>query len=62
MRIEEACKLLSQTDKRISSIVDELGFKDPGYFARVFKKYTGFKPSEYRSANTTIKATSPAKK
>lgn len=62
MRIEEACKLLSQTDKRISSIVDELGFKDPGYFARVFKKYTGFKPSEYRSANTTIKAASPAKK
>ena len=62
MRIEEACKLLSQTDKRISSIVDELGFKDPGYFARVFKKYTGLKPSEYRSANTTIKAASPAKK
>ena len=62
MRIEEACKLLSQTDKRISSIVDELGFKDPGYFARVFKKYTGSKPSEYRSANTTIKAASPAKK
>lgn len=62
MRIEEACKLLSQTDKRISSIVDELGFKDPGYFARVFKKYTGFKPSEYRSANTTIKAASSAKK
>lgn len=62
MRIEEACKLLSQTDKRISSIVDELGFKDPGYFARVFKKYTGFKPSEYRAAHTTIKASSPAKK
>ena len=62
MRIEEACKLLSQTDKRISSIVDELGFKDPGYFARVFKKYTGSKPSEYRSANTTIKTASPAKK
>ena len=62
MRIEEACKLLSQTDKRISSIVDELGFKDPGYFARVFKKYTGSKPSEYRSANTTIKAASLAKK
>lgn len=62
MRIEEACKLLSQTDKRISSIVDELGFKDPGYFARVFKKYTGSKPSEYRSANTTIKAATPAKK
>lgn len=62
MRIEEACKLLSQTDKRISSIVDELGFKDPGYFARVFKKYTGFKPSEYRAANTTIKDSSLAKK
>lgn len=62
MRIEEACKLLSQTDKRISSIVDELGFKDPGYFARVFKKYTGSKPSEYRSANTTIKASTTAKK
>lgn len=62
MRIEEACKLLSQTDKLISSIVDELGFKDPGYFARVFKKYTGFKPSEYRAAHTTIKASSPAKK
>ena len=62
MRIEEACKLLSQTDKRISSIVDELGFKEPGYFARVFKKYTGSKPSEYRSATTTIKASCQAKK
>lgn len=56
MRIDEACKLLSQTDKPICSIVEELGFKDPGYFARVFKKYTGTKPSEYRAVNSTIRA------
>ncbi|MOA52673.1 Arabinose operon regulatory protein [compost metagenome] len=33
----------------ITNIGYEAGFKDPSYFARVFKQLLGCTPSEYRS-------------
>ena len=39
------------TDKSVSEIAFELGFKYPQHFSRVFKKSTGFTPNEYRSLN-----------
>ena len=39
------------TDKTVSRIAYELGFKYPQYFMRVFKQKVGQSPLEYRSMN-----------
>ncbi|OCB70720.1 AraC family transcriptional regulator [Flavobacterium piscis] len=39
------------TDKSVSQIAFELGFKYPQHFNRMFKKNTGYTPIEYRSLN-----------
>jgi AraC-like DNA-binding protein len=46
--VSRASRLLSYTDKTILEIADILGFEDPSYFHRVFKKNTGLTPKEYR--------------
>jgi len=47
-RIDEAKRLLRYTDKRLSEIAAEVGYKDPRYFSFVFRKVTGCTPSDYR--------------
>ena len=47
-RIEEAKKLLKETDLRIYEISMEIGYKDVKYFNRTFKKETGITPLQYR--------------
>jgi AraC family L-rhamnose operon transcriptional activator RhaR len=44
-RIEEACRLLHETDKKIVAIAEEVGYKDLKHFQQVFKKITGTTPS-----------------
>ena len=47
-RIKEACRLAqSRSDLRVSDIAYQVGFKDPKYFATIFKKEMGIQPSEY---------------
>ena len=50
LRIEKAKKLLTNNSQEssIADIAEQCGFKDPFYFSRVFNKYTGDTPSEYR--------------
>ena len=44
----EAKRLLRYTDKPIIAISEYLGFSSPAHFSRVFKKYIGVTPNEYR--------------
>ncbi len=46
--INEAKKYLLNTTYSISEVSYFLNFKDPAYFTRLFKKYTGVAPSEFR--------------
>lgn len=48
LRIERAKKLIGQEELSLKEICYEVGYKDPNYFSRVFKKITGLTPSEYR--------------
>ncbi|MFC0214612.1 helix-turn-helix domain-containing protein [Paenibacillus chartarius] len=48
-RIEEAKKLLVQTRDSVAAIGSRLCFYDQTYFIKVFKKYTGITPREYRN-------------
>jgi len=48
VRIEESKRLLSNTDYSIIDIALATGFEDQSYFSKVFKKYTGLTPKQYR--------------
>lgn len=48
IRIEHAKKLLTQTNNKLSFIAETTGFNDTAYFSNMFKKATGYTPSEYR--------------
>ena len=50
LRIEKAKELLASTAKEINEISKESGFVSRNTFLRVFKKYTGVTPSEYRKS------------
>lgn len=47
-RIEKAKKLLSDTTMSLKEICYEVGYHDPNYFSRVFRKMTGTTPTDYR--------------
>lgn len=49
----EAKVLLYQGRLTISEISYELGIEDPSYFGRMFKKYTGLTPTDFRRQSET---------
>ncbi len=50
IRIQHAEKMITDTDKNFTMIAYSVGFSDPKYFSKVFKKLTGMTPSEYRQS------------
>jgi AraC-like DNA-binding protein len=49
MKIYYACQLLTQRELIIKEIADKIGYDDPYYFSRIFKKVTGKSPAQYKS-------------
>ncbi|REG82638.1 helix-turn-helix domain-containing protein [Marinomonas pollencensis] len=47
----EAKRQLLYSRQTIEEIAYHLGFKDPGYFSRFFKKSTGYPPGRFRAAS-----------
>jgi len=47
-RIDRACRLLKETALQVQTVAQYCGIQDVNYFSKVFKKYTGKTPSEYR--------------
>jgi AraC family L-rhamnose operon regulatory protein RhaS len=48
VRINNAMDLLQSTDKSITDIAFEVGYKDSNYFSTKFKRFTKKTPSQYR--------------
>jgi two-component system response regulator YesN len=48
VRMERACHLLKTTDKKIYEISADVGYLDPAYFIKVFKRQFDVTPQEYR--------------
>ncbi|QOR40335.1 helix-turn-helix domain-containing protein [Billgrantia diversa] len=44
----EAKRQLTYTNMTISQVADSLGFSEPAYFTRFFKRNTGFSPRDFR--------------
>jgi signal transduction histidine kinase/DNA-binding response OmpR family regulator len=49
IRMQRAMELLKNKTANVSEIAYQVGFNDPGYFARVFKAHYGYPPSEVKS-------------
>lgn len=54
LKITCAKEILETTDMRITEISDQLGFSEPGYFIKTFKKYTNETPLNYRMSHKYI--------
>lgn len=50
VRLRRACSLLKGSDASITEIAVHCGFDDSNYFSRIFRKYIGRSPSEYRNS------------
>lgn len=50
-RIVKAAERLLHTNQSIKEISTAVGIENPEYFATLFKKKTGFTPTEYRKKN-----------
>lgn len=48
IKLERAAQLLVTSSENIAEIAYELGFSDPAYFSRLFKKHFGQTPSEFQ--------------
>lgn len=47
-RMEQSMNMLKNTEKKISDIAGSVGYDDPLSFSKMFKKFTGVSPTEYR--------------
>lgn len=50
-KLNYSCELMRQTDLSIKEIGAAVGYDDPHYYSRIFKKYFGFSPGTYKEHN-----------
>ncbi len=55
IRINEAAKLLVESNYQTARIAHMVGYRDPLYFSRVFRSVSGQSPRAYQSANRHTK-------
>jgi len=55
LKMQKACQELIQSEIQIKQIAHNLGYEDPFFFSRVFKKCMGISPLQYRT-NTKSKS------
>ncbi|MFS0724247.1 helix-turn-helix domain-containing protein [Paenibacillus sp. 1P07SE] len=48
IQIRDACRLLMETDRKMTDIAYTVGFGDISFFNKIFKKHRGMTPREYR--------------
>ena len=49
LKIQRACKFLDFSDMKVKEVGRRMGFEDPYYFSRCFKKVMNISPKEYRN-------------
>jgi YesN/AraC family two-component response regulator len=60
-RVQQAKRLLENPGMAVGDLALSIGFDDPSYFSRVFRKHAGVSPSEYRQAVTAKTEEQPAR-
>lgn len=49
LKMQQACRYLDLTDMTIKQVAVTMGYSDPYYFSRLFRRTIGMSPSDYRS-------------
>ena len=49
LRMEQAARMLRDTDEKTYLIAERTGYADPNYFSYVFKRHFGISPSKFRA-------------
>ncbi|MGO4271863.1 helix-turn-helix transcriptional regulator [Paenibacillus sp. TAF58] len=49
LKTQRAKHLLRNTAKSVKEVAEEVGYPDPFYFSRMFKKIEGVAPQQYRN-------------
>jgi len=49
LRIQRSCQLLDNSNLKVNEIIQQVGYEDPFYFSRIFKKIMGVSPINYRN-------------
>lgn len=49
LRIRHAATLLSESDMKLDAVADAVGYANPFVFSNTFKRWTGWRPSDYRT-------------
>jgi transcriptional regulator GlxA family with amidase domain len=60
LRIEEAKRLLESSDQPVDEICFAIGYEDPSFFRRLFRRRTGVAPARYRRVFQPIDRGLPA--
>ena len=47
-RVEQSCRLLANTDKKVIEVAECVGYSDLKFFTEIFKKFMNIPPREYR--------------
>lgn len=48
LRMRHAAELLSTSDDKVETVAHRVGYENPFSFSNTFRKWTGFRPSEFR--------------
>lgn len=59
LKVETAKKMLTQEHLKVYQVSERLGFENPHYFSKVYKKFTGYSPSEATGQSSAENECSP---
>jgi len=54
LKIQRACRFLTLTPLNVKVIAGRIGYEDPYYFSRLFRKVMGMSPANYRRSRTCM--------
>lgn len=52
IRIERAKRMLVESDEKVIAVATMVGYDDPSFFSRLFVRYAGCSPREYRTGSS----------
>ena len=55
LRLEEAKQMLEASDAPVDAIAAEVGYQDPGFFCRLFRRHVALTPAQYRRRFGSLK-------